>query len=323
LSNFSTDVGIPLIEGRSGKMVDSKMSPSESSSPSALDTVLDTEIRRIAEPLLAGAPTHLRESILYSLLGPGKRIRPRILLAVAEALRVDMKIAHRLAAALEMVHAYTLVHDDLPAMDNDDFRRGRPTNHKVYGEATAVLAGDSLALLGIDAIARTPGIPAERLLAAATLLLEVAGARGVIAGQAAESALKKDDRALSPLLEVFRLKTGALFQAALVLPVRIAELPAEHARLESALTKLGDAIGIAFQIADDLEDDFSIASANPAHIASRISKQEAKALAIATIEAAWTDLADTKAGGREELLAKALAPFRKEIEKKLQAASES
>jgi geranylgeranyl pyrophosphate synthase len=218
-----------------------------------------------------------------------------------------------------MVHAYTLVHDDLPAMDNDDFRRGRPTNHKVYGEATAVLAGDSLALLGVDAIVKTEGLSAERALATTTLLLETAGARGVIAGQAAESVLKSGDRTPAPLLEVFRLKTGALFRAALVLPVRAMPTSFENERLENALTQLGEAIGVAFQIADDLEDDFAVVATNPAHIASRVSKKEAKALASDTLTTAWAYFANAKPDSVEARLANALVPFRKEIETKLQA----
>src|SRR5690606_11159378 len=103
--------------------------------------------------------------------------------AVSSAIRLDREIALRLGAAIEMAHAYTLIHDDLPAMDNDDFRRGRPTNHKVYGEATAILAGDSLALLGGDTVLSLPNVEAPRKLAALRILFEAAGTRGVIAGQ--------------------------------------------------------------------------------------------------------------------------------------------
>jgi geranylgeranyl pyrophosphate synthase len=280
---------------------------------------LDSTLRQVAEPLLAHIPAHLREAILYSLLGPGKRIRPRLLLAVASAVGTEPEVALRLATAIEMIHAYTLIHDDLPAMDNDDFRRGRPTNHKVYGEATAVLAGDALALLGVDVILATEKISADRLLPAARLLLETAGARGVIAGQAAESALQAENPALPALLEVFRLKTGALFRASLALPVCLMPPSRETKQLENDLSTLGEAIGIAFQIADDLEDDFKTERTNPAHIASRASKEEARELARDTLEIAWRKFAGAPVGSVEARVRDALIPFREEIRVKLRA----
>lgn len=225
---------------------------------------IDAVIARHAKDVLRGTSPRLEESVLYSLLGPGKRIRPRLVLAVAEALELDFSVAQSLATAIEMVHSYTLVHDDLPAMDDDDVRRGRPTNHKVYGEGLAVLAGDSLALLAPDLLLRLGDrLTAPRLIAVTSALLEAAGARGVIAGQAAEMDLGATSD-LEGLFEIFRLKTGSLFRASLTMPAIAA---GAEETLISALGRLGDDLGVAFQIADDLEDDFSVKRKDRAHIA--------------------------------------------------------
>ncbi len=245
-------------------------------SPSAsLTAELETAIAAAARAALQGAPANLQESILYSLLGPGKRIRPRLIRSVGEAFSLSPEIALTLAAALEMTHAYTLVHDDLPAMDDDDFRRGRPTNHKVYGEGLAVLAGDALALLAVDVVLSLRGrLPADRVLALATVLTEAAGARGVIAGQAAEMDRTAPIGMPTALYEIFRLKTGALFRAALTLPALAAGAPEE---VVAALGRLGDDFGVAFQIADDLEDDFAAKRSDPAHVAAHLEPDAARA----------------------------------------------
>jgi geranylgeranyl diphosphate synthase type II len=270
---------------------------------------IEGAIERIARETLKGCPDRLEESMLYSLLGPGKRIRPRLVVAVSEAIGLDSDVAYRLAAALEMTHAYTLVHDDLPAMDDDDFRRGRPTNHKVFGEGLAVLAGDSLALLAPDVVLRLADrVPADRAVALASALLEAAGARGVVAGQAAEMELETGKPgALDALLEVFRKKTGALFRASLALPAIAAG--SDPATID-ALGKLGDDIGIAFQIADDLEDDFEEKRADPAHVAAYLDLAAARAEAERRLA--------IPAALAPELRAK-LNPFLDEMRKKLAA----
>lgn len=275
------------------------------SSPASAPHDLDSEIERIARSFLASTPEPLRESMLYSLLGPGKRIRPRLVAAVGTALGLSPEVSARIGAALEMVHAFTLVHDDLPAMDNDDLRRGRPTNHKVYGEATALLAGDGLALLAVDALLPLRNeLPAERVFALIETLLEAAGARGVIAGQVAESLLSPADP-VEKLWDAFRLKTGALFRAALVLPAVAAGSAAA-----GELGRLGDAIGIAFQIADDLEDDFEKARGDSHHVAGFLEYEEARA-------EGRRILREAAEGVRDPKLKSALAPFIAELEKKL------
>lgn len=274
---------------------------------------LEAELKRIATERLVNVPAQLSESVLYSLLGPGKRIRPRLVASVGKSLGLSEPITHRIAAALEMIHAYTLVHDDLPAMDNDDTRRGRPTNHKVYGEAVAILAGDSLALLGPDTLLglRTV-LPAERVLALLEVLLEAAGARGVISGQAAELALESNrPEKVETLFEIFRLKTGALFRAALTMPAIAADAPAETI---SSLKVWGDSLGIVFQIADDLEDDFTEKKSNPAHIAAYLGFSRAHAEALTRLRA-MPSLPPS--------LQSALAPYLAELEQKLKSVTEA
>ncbi len=274
-------------------------------SPAPPSHDLDSGIEQLARSLLASTPEPLRESMLYSLLGPGKRIRPRLVAAVGAALGLPPEGTARIGAALEMVHAFTLVHDDLPAMDNDDLRRGRPTNHKVYGEATALLAGDGLALLAVDALLPLRKVlPAERVFAVIEALLEAAGARGVIAGQVAESLLSPGDP-VEQLWEVFRLKTGALFRAALVLPS-----VAAGSTFSEELGKLGEAIGIAFQIADDLEDDFAKSRGNSRHVAGFLEYEEARGEGLRIIRQAAQLIHDPR-------LKSALEPFITELEKKL------
>ncbi len=246
--------------------------------------------------------------MFYSLLGPGKRIRPRLIVAVAEAVGLESEIALNLAAAMEMTHAYTLVHDDLPAMDNDDLRRGRPTNHKVYGEGLAVLAGDALALLAPDVILGLRSrLPAERVLDLTVALLEASGARGVIAGQAAEMdlATAKASGNSAALFEIFRLKTGALFRASLTLPAIAGGV---DAAIIAALGKIGDDLGIAFQIADDLEDDFMAKKSDPAHIAAYFTPAAARSEAERRL-----DLGNAL----PPKLRENLAPFIEELRKKI------
>lgn len=276
---------------------------------------LETTLDRISDELLLGIPSALRESIRYSLLGGGKRIRPRLISAVGAALSLPPEVCSRLGCALEMVHAYTLVHDDLPAIDNDDVRRGRPTNHKVFGEATAILAGDALALLAFDALLPLEqSLDSARTLKLIRILLEAAGARGVIAGQSFElelPGLEPKEHSLETLFEVFRLKTGALFRAALTLPL-VASRGTGESMAESTLTermaRLGETLGIAFQIADDLEDDFSEEKGNPAHIAAFLTQAEARLKGEEMLAGALSAVESLDVG-----LAAAIAPFVNEL----------
>jgi geranylgeranyl diphosphate synthase type II len=155
------------------------------------------------------------------------------------------------ACALELVHTYSLVHDDLPAMDDDDVRRGRPTSHKVFGEGTAILVGDALLTEAFGVMARARGVPPGRVVAAIDELVRAAGERGMVGGQARDLAAEGSTPTLAAVRRIHALKTGALLRAA----VRVGALvggapPAMLARL----TTYGDALGLAFQIADDILD---------------------------------------------------------------------
>jgi geranylgeranyl diphosphate synthase, type II len=195
------------------------------------------------------APRRLFESMGYSLLAGGKRLRPLLCLAFAEAVRGGKPgvAAEDAACALEFIHTYSLIHDDLPAMDDDDLRRGRPTNHKVYGEAMAILAGDALLTEAFALLATGPE-PCRAELA--SRLARAAGAVGMVGGQVLDIA---EDRPAEEayLTRLHRLKTGALLKAACTLGV-VSE-GGTVAQVEAA-ERYGDAVGLAFQIADDVLD---------------------------------------------------------------------
>jgi geranylgeranyl diphosphate synthase type II len=198
----------------------------------------------------ADCPNHLREAIRYSLLAPGKRLRPTLLLFAAEACGSDIGAAIPAACAVEMVHTYSLVHDDLPAMDDDDLRRGRPTCHKAFGEAVAILAGDALLALAFEVLASEvhPPLAAARCCAA---LAEAAGATALVGGQADDLAVEFTAGDASTLENIHRRKTGAMFVASLKLAGYIANADAAQ---QATLERFGRKIGLAFQIADDLLD---------------------------------------------------------------------
>ncbi len=252
-----------------------------------------------------GCPEILQEAMQYALLGPGKRVRPMLVLLAAEACGAPLEQALPAACAVEMVHAYSLVHDDLPAMDNDDLRRGRPTCHKVFGDAMAILAGDALLTLAFEALAR--GInPPERAATCCRILAEAAGRAGLVGGQVDDliaqkypsvpskvlfentsyggipgenpstgnsfppismdlskgTSTKNTDQnntiegdAPTPLLayleSIHRRKTGAMIVASLRLGAVVAGASAAQ---EQMLAQYGQALGLAFQIVDDLLD---------------------------------------------------------------------
>ncbi|REJ67456.1 MAG: polyprenyl synthetase family protein [Planctomycetota bacterium] len=210
----------------------------------------------------AGCPATLAEAIRYSLLAPGKRLRPILVLLAAEACGSHVEDAMPGACAVEMVHAYSLVHDDLPAMDDDDLRRGRPTCHRAFDEATAILAGDALLTLAFETLATRlpdPAIAAECV----QILARAAGAAGMVGGQAddldaarAETLREQFERGeteacLATLESIHRRKTGAMFCASLELGAAVARASSEQTE---ALLQYGTNLGLAFQIVDDLLD---------------------------------------------------------------------
>lgn len=220
-------------------------------------------IERELERLLPSDASGLAEAMRYATLGAGKRVRPALVLAACECCGAPSALALPAACALEMIHNYSLVHDDLPAMDNDDLRRGRPTVHRAFGEAEALLAGDALLTLAFEVISAeslAAGVPSERIVALVTELARAAGTAGMCGGQALELACERShtdvghaqtDVGHDTVREISVRKTGALFRAAARLGGIAAGASAEQL---TALTEYGEAFGDAFQITDDLLD---------------------------------------------------------------------
>lgn len=205
-----------------------------------VDRVLKTYLEEWVD-----APAQLREAIAYSLFAGGKRLRPALALGSAEIVAGDDAPAVPLACAVEMIHTYSLIHDDLPAMDNDSLRRGKPTSHIQFGEALAILAGDGLLTMAFEMAARTyrPDVIAE--------LARAAGVAGMVGGQVLDLAGEGNQLTVEELQNLHRRKTGALIRAS----VRLGAILAEARDVElAALTAYGEHIGLAFQIADDILD---------------------------------------------------------------------
>ena len=192
----------------------------------------------------------LREAMAYSLTAGGKRLRPLLLIAAADVVGAKGEDFLPTASALEMIHTYSLIHDDLPAMDNDDLRRGKPTNHKIYGEAMAILAGDALLTLAFSTLARenTDDTTKAKVLRE---IADAAGCAGMVGGQALDMAAENKHIDLAELKKLHMGKTGALIRAA----VRVgAILGGADDKALSALTSYAENYGLAFQITDDILD---------------------------------------------------------------------
>lgn len=216
-----------------------------------------SRVERALDERLAPAtlpPRRLHEAMRYATLGDGKRVRAALVYASGTALGVPDRILDAPACAVELIHAYSLVHDDLPCMDNDDLRRGQPTCHKAYDEATALLVGDALQTLAFEVLASDPDldIAAARRLKMVETLARAAGSRGMAGGQAVDLESVGRTLSLNQLEDMHRRKTGALIRAAVLLGAHAAQ-EADEA-LVGALDEYGRCVGLAFQIADDILD---------------------------------------------------------------------
>jgi farnesyl diphosphate synthase len=217
--------------------------------------VEDLLARLLDERILPGEiarPARLLQAMRHGVLNGGKRLRPFLVIESAALFGADEGAALRVAAALECVHCYSLIHDDLPAMDNDDLRRGQPTVHKAFDEATAILAGDSLLTLAFDIIAdEATALPADRRAALVLALARASGAGGMAGGQALDLEAERRRPDETGIITLQAMKTGALIRFACEAGAIIGGAPAAD---RERLAEFGSAIGLAFQLADDLLD---------------------------------------------------------------------
>jgi len=199
----------------------------------------------------ADAPAGLGETMRYGVLDGGKRVRPLLVLAAAQAVHGHADAAMRAACAVELIHAYSLVHDDMPCMDNDVLRRGKPTVHVQFGEAQAMLAGDAMQALAFEVLTPDGGVPPALQARLCSLLARAAGSKGMAGGQAIDLASIGQPLGEHALRDMHHRKTGALLQASVLMGAACGELPA---RAWDALSLYGAAIGLAFQVVDDVLD---------------------------------------------------------------------
>jgi geranylgeranyl diphosphate synthase type II len=260
-----------------------------------------------------GCPAVLQEAIRYSILTPGKRLRPMLVMLAAEACGGTAERAAPAACAVEMIHTYSLIHDDLPAMDDDDVRRGRPTCHKKFGEANAILAGDALLALAFEVLAKDIR-PAETAAACAVALAKAAGATALVGGQCDDVSQQFTSGSRAMLDSIHNRKTGALFLASLELGGLVAGATAEQ---QQSLHTFGESLGLAFQITDDLLDHDANRSmrggksqkgsdANKLTFPNLIGVQQSRAEVLRLIDDACTAL---KAFGPQAGSLKAMAHF--------------
>lgn len=211
-------------------------------------TLIEENLERFVPVLY---PVRLYESMRYSLLAGGKRLRPVLCLAACELVGGTANMAMPTACALEMIHTMSLIHDDLPSMDNDDYRRGIPTNHKVYGEAMAILAGDALLAYAFQVIAQTEAVPAQRVLEVVRRLGLAASAMGLVGGQVVDIESEGKQISLETLQYIHEHKTGALLEISVVSGALLGGASSQQVEL---LSSYAHKVGLAFQIIDDVLD---------------------------------------------------------------------
>lgn len=221
------------------------------------DNILKNDIRKVENSLLSYLPDakdgqyQVAEAMKYSLINGGKRIRPVLALEFARACGGSRDDCLPLACALEYIHTYSLIHDDLPCMDNDDLRRGKPSCHKQFDEATALLAGDALLTHAFEIVSEADDLSDDKKVMATSLLAQNSGVTGMIGGQVIDILFEKGNPTLKDLLTVYKLKTGALISAACLMGCISAGADSNQL---AAASKFAYSLGIAFQIQDDILD---------------------------------------------------------------------
>jgi len=229
------------------------------------------------------APTPLIDAMRYGVFNGGKRIRPALVYLGCEALDTRLEKADIPASAIELIHAYSLIHDDLPAMDDDDIRRGKPTCHIKYGEATAILAGDALQALAFEILARDEQLEPETRIRLISELSKASGATGMVAGQAIDLA-SENTRINALILEnMHRRKTGDLINACLTFAVILSNAGTEVADI---FQQYGDSLGLAFQIRDDILDVTGVASSIGKPVGSDIENDKSTFVSLYGLEGA-------------------------------------
>ncbi|MBO0903794.1 polyprenyl synthetase family protein [Jiella sonneratiae] len=217
----------------------------------SLDDVLSSH------QLVAGTPHHLLNAMRHGVLNGGKRLRPFLVCETAKLFDANPKVASQVALAIECIHSYSLIHDDLPAMDDDDLRRGKPTVHKAFDEATAILAGDALLTLAFGIVASIEALPAEVRVKLVTLMAKKAGAPGMVGGQVLDMQSNGRPRSEIEITRMQAMKTGALISCACEAGALLAGASDDD---RSRLRRYGENVGIAFQLADDLLDEIGDAA---------------------------------------------------------------
>ncbi len=205
-----------------------------------------------ALPEVVEAPSRLHEAMRYSVLNGGKRVRPLLVYATGECLQIDTELLDAPAMAIELIHAFSLVHDDLPAMDNDDLRRGHPTVHRKFDEATAILAADALQPLAFQVLAMNPGIDSDKRNRLVETVASACGSLGMTGGQSIDLSSEGLSLSETELEQMYALKTGALIEAAVMGASCLADTLSEDR--QDALQRFARDIGVAFQIKDDILD---------------------------------------------------------------------
>lgn len=243
-------------------------------------------------------PKTLQSSMAYSVNAGGKRIRPLLVLATLEDLGARSEDALTVAAAVEFIHAYSLIHDDLPSMDDDDYRRGKLTNHKVYGEATAILAGDALQTYAFEALTNLPNTPPETTIQLIRLLAIASGANGMVAGQVLDLEGEGQSLSLTDLETIHLNKTGALLSFCIEAGGILAEIDEENMKHLQTFAKN---IGLAFQIQDDILDVTSTTEALGKNAGSDESSDKTTYPMLLGLDGARQRLAHHHAAAKEAL----------------------